>query len=84
MLFETKSNMSKQPRDKQSEVSYRTGTISQNLDALSRKSYISSSIRTTTTTRERLQDIEKQLELETRKRIAAENEIVKLTRGGKF
>ena len=45
-------------------------------------SYKSSSIRTTTTTRERLAEIERQLEMETKKRIAAERAIVELTRNG--
>ena len=41
----------------------------------------SSSIRTTTTTRERMEAIERQLEEETAKRVAAELAIVQLTKG---
>ena len=54
------------------------------LDSMSRYTYKSSSIRTTTTTRERLEDLERLLEIETQKRIDAENEIKKLTKGGQF
>ena len=57
-------------------VSYNSGMISQ-------KSYKSSSIRTTTTTRERLADIERQLEEEVNKRKIAEEAIAELTRKNK-
>ena len=63
-----RSRVSKAPSIKASEVSYRTNELKSQLtdkiDKMSIKSYGSSSIRTTTTTKERLADIERQLEVE--------------------
>ena len=62
-----------------SEISYKSSQLKSELtdkiDKMSMKSYGSSSIRTTTTTKERLADIERQLEVEVQKRRAAENAI---------
>ena len=65
MLFAEKapSQISGKPsrtQDQVSEVSYKTGSIHKQIsDKISVRSYGTSSIRTTTTTRERLADIEK-------------------------
>eukprot|EP00356_Strombidium_inclinatum_P010058 CAMPEP_0170493264 /NCGR_PEP_ID=MMETSP0208-20121228/13614_1 /TAXON_ID=197538 /ORGANISM="Strombidium inclinatum, Strain S3" /LENGTH=53 /DNA_ID=CAMNT_0010769163 /DNA_START=363 /DNA_END=524 /DNA_ORIENTATION=+ len=53
-------------------MSYKSEYKSSKQDRISQKTYETSSIRTTTTTRERLADIERQLEEETKKRKAAE------------
>ena len=87
-----KSHMSKPQASRQDDaISYKSDLKSQQqsqaaqsnnlLDKISQRSYVSSSIRTTTTTRDRLAQIEKQLEEETQKRKAAELAIAKLTRG---
>ena len=54
--------------------------LTDKIDKMSIKSYGSSSIRTTTTTKERLADIEHQLEVEIEKRKAAEDAIRQLTK----
>ena len=71
---------SKGPR---SEISYKSELKSAAEEIMSIKSYGTSSIRTTTTTRERLADIERQLMEETVKRKQAEEAIAKLTRNRK-
>ena len=53
-------------------------------DLMSMKSGMSSSIRTTTTTKERLADIERQLQEEMQKRKAAEDAIRELKRNNKL
>lgn len=72
------SKASKQPSQRTTSFRQAAGEI---MSQRSNKTYVTSSIRTTTTTRERLAEIERQLQEETEKRIAAEKAIIALTRG---